>query len=310
MVRPTYFGFNDEAAISNTHQQRLSAPAATVAARACAEWQALAELLAASGVTVLAVDDEPAPHAPDAVFPNNWFSTHRDGTLVLYPMAVASRRPERRPGLIERLQRELRIRRVVDLTACEAAGQYLEGTGSLVLERRGRVAYAARSVRTHDSVLRRFSAELGYRAVVFETTPRGGHPEYHTNVVMAVGESAAVICLDAIREASAQEQVAAELRASGHRIIPISVEQMDAFAGNLLQLRSADGSLLWVMSSRAFAAFDENQLRQLGEDARLVHAPLPTIEEVGGGSARCMLAELFFAAPPATASGVVYRPAF
>lgn len=295
MVRPTYFGFNDEAAVTNTHQQRLPDGAA-VAERACQEWRGLADLLSASGVRVLAVDDEPLPRAPDAVFPNNWFSTHRDGTLVLYPMAVASRRPERRPALIERLCSELGIRRVVDLTSHEAAGQYLEGTGSLVLDRRGRVAYAARSVRTHDAVIAHFCAELGYRSVVFDTALRRGHPEYHTNVVMAVGERAAVVCLDAIATAQSREQVAAELHAGGRRVVAISVEQMDAFAGNLLQLRGADGALLWVLSSRAFAALDENQRAVLAADARIVHAPLPTIEAVGGGSARCILGELFFSA--------------
>jgi hypothetical protein len=303
MVRPTYFGFNAETAASNTHQHRPDSPLEDpgLRARACAEWDRLVERLRESGVVVLTVDDEPLPHAPDALFPNNWLSTHRDGTLVLYPMAVASRRVERRPQLIARVKRELAGHRIVDLTGFESEQKYLEGTGSLVLDRQNHIAYAARSVRTHDAVLAQFADALGYRMVVFDTVLRNGSPEYHTNVVMAVGDSVAVVCLDAIHGASAQRAVQESLANTGHQIIAITIEQMDSFAGNLLQLRSSSGERLWVMSSAAFAALAPAERQLLGSSGQLVHTPLPTIESVGGGSARCLMAELFSCSLPAPA---------
>lgn len=298
MIRPLHFGFNPETAASNTFQVRPGEPPQELRAQALAESAALHSLLSRHGVQVTVFDDLPSPQTPDALFPNNWFSTHSDGTLVLYPMAAVNRRAERRPEFITALRRELGVRRVLDLTGWEARGKFLEGTGSLVLDRVHRVAYAAESTRTDPAVVAAFAEALDYRPVLFATASQKGQPVYHTNVVMSLGTNAAVVCLDAIASDSQRDVVVAALRASGRRLVAITCEQMNHFAGNLLELRSQDGQPLWVMSTQAFTALRPDQRQQLAAGAALVHTPLPTIESVGGGSARCLLGELFHRAPP------------
>jgi hypothetical protein len=297
MIRPLRFGWNAETAASNTYQVPTEEPARELQTRATGEWEALRELLVTSGVAVTAFDDQPEPHTPDSIFPNNWFSTHTDGTLVLYPMAAENRRAERRPHLIAALRRDLGVRRILDLTPWEAEGKFLEGTGSLVLDRPGRIAYAAPSLRTHPEVAAAFCAAMGYRLLLFDTVPRRGVPAYHTNVVMSLGETAAVVCMELIAGDPERAEVETSLRRAGRDLIPITAEQVDAFAGNLLQLRDGSGGLLWVMSSRAYEALRPEQRDRLSRGSRVVHSPLPPIESVGGGSARCMLAELFPARP-------------
>lgn len=298
MIRPLHFGFNPETAASNTFQVRPGEPPQELRAQALAESAALHSLLSRHGVQVTVFDDLPSPQTPDALFPNNWFSTHSDGTLVLYPMAAVNRRAERRPEFITALRRELGVRRVLDLTGWEARGKFLEGTGSLVLDRVHRVAYAAESARTDPAVVAAFAEALDYRPVLFATASQKGQPVYHTNVVMSLGTNAAVVCLDAIASDSQRDVVVAALRASGRRLVAITCEQMNHFAGNLLELRSQDRQPLWVMSTQAFTALRPDQRQQLAAGAALVHTPLPTIESVGGGSARCLLGELFHRAPP------------
>jgi len=294
MIRPLHFGFNPQTAASNTFQVRPSEPPLQLREQALAESAALQALLSRHGVRVLVFDDRPSPQTPDALFPNNWFSTHSDGTLVLYPMAAANRRAERRPEFIATLRRELGVRRVLDLTGFEAEGKFLEGTGSLVLDRVHRVAYAAQSARTDPAVVAAFAAAMDYRPVQFCTAPQNGQPVYHTNVVMALGTTAAVVCLDAIADGAQRDMVATALGAGGRQLVTITCEQMNRFAGNLLELRGADGQPLWVMSTQAFSALRPDQRQQLLTDgAALLHTPLPTIELVGGGSARCLLGELF-----------------
>ena len=293
MIRPLYFGWNAETADSNTYQVFPSTPLQQLRQLANAEFAALHTLLLQHGVQVSVFDDLPDPHTPDALFPNNWFSTHPDGTLVLYPVAAVNRRAERRPHLITALHQDLGFRRVIDLTGWESHGKFLEGTGSLVLDRPQRVAYAALSGRTDASVVETFAAALGYRAITFVTVPENGQPIYHTNVVMAIGTTTAVVCLEAISDGAQRDAVVSCLRASGRQLVIISREQLQHFAGNLLELQSQDGRPLWVMSTRAFDALRPDQRQQLARDAALLHTPLPTIESVGGGSARCMLAELF-----------------
>ncbi len=302
MIRPFRFGWNAETAVSNAFAEPSLAPADQLQAQARHEFEALRARLLQAGVDVTVFDDPPTPHTPDALFPNNWFSTHDDGTLVLYPMAAASRRAERRPALIAAL-RQLGFDRVIDLSHHELAGRFLEGTGSLVLDRRGRIAYAATSLRTHPQLVAEFARALGYRPLVFSTQLPQGQPVYHTNVVMSVGSTLAVVCLEAIADAEQRAQVRAALADSGRAILPISLAQLAAFAGNLLQLHSRDGHALWVMSSRAHAALTPDQRADLARDATIVHTPLPTIESVGGGSARCMLAELFLPAAPRGLTG-------
>jgi hypothetical protein len=298
MVRPLHFGWNEQTAASNTFQHPPREPPLQVRQQALAEFAALHALLERSGVRVMVFEDLPTPHTPDALFPNNWLTSHSDGTLVLYPMAAPNRRAERRPQLIAALRRELGVRRVVDLTAWESQGRFLEGTGSLVLDRVHRVAYAAASARTDPAVVAVWAAALDYRPILFSTLPQRDQPIYHTNVVLALGTTTAVVCLEAITPGAPRAAVAAALAASGRQLLAITGEQLRCFAGNLLELRSQDGQRLWVMSTQAFAALEPAQRQQLASEATLLHTPLPTIEAVGGGSARCLLAELFAATPP------------
>lgn len=299
MIRPYRFGWNPQTAESNTYQAITNALPAAIQAAAEREHVGLLTLLRTAGIAVTVFDDQPTPHTPDAVFPNNWFSTHPDGTVVLYPMAAPNRRAERRPEWIAALRQQLRCTQVIDLSPHEDHGRFLEGTGSLVLDRRMRVAYGALSLRTDREAAEDFARRLGYRLRLFASRPHRGQPVYHTNVLMSVGETAAVVCLEAIASSVEQAEIAAELHASGRQLITISAEQMAEFAGNLLQLRNAQGERFWVLSSRAHAALSLDQRTALQCHGALLHTPLTTIESVGGGSARCMLAELFAPRPPA-----------
>ncbi len=303
MIRPFRFAWNAETAVSNAYQAPSLVSDAQVQEQALREFAGLHRLLVQAGIVVHVFDDLPTPHTPDALFPNNWFSTHADGTLVLYPMATKSRRAERRPHLLGAL-RDLGFARRIDLRIHEDHGRFLEGTGSLVLDRRERVAYAARSLRTHPDVVAEFARALGYRPIVFSTQTPQGQPVYHTNVVMAVGRTHAVVCLDAVFDPAERAQVTTALQESGREVVAISIAQMNDFAGNLLELRRPDGAAIWVMSSRAHAALLPEQRASLARSATLLHTPLATIEAVGGGSARCMLAELFPPSPSVPSGSV------
>jgi hypothetical protein len=294
MVRPANFGFNEQTAGSNEFQQR-PAGAAPGQDRAAAlhEFDALAAQLRDAGVQVIVGEDTPEPVKPDAVFPNNWVSFHADGTRVLYPMLAPNRRLERREALIEQVRHAggFRVTRTVDLSGHEARGAFLEGTGSLVLDRPGRVAYAALSPRTDLSVLGEFAQLLDYRVVSFEALGGDGRPVYHTNVVMAVGSAFAVVCSNCIADPAQRAGVLASLREGGREVIEITRGQMQEFAGNLLELRSARGALIAV-SARAWSALTPAQRAQLERHGSILQARIPTIERLGGGSVRCMLAEI------------------
>ncbi|HEX6881800.1 MAG TPA: arginine deiminase-related protein [Planctomycetota bacterium] len=294
MIRPAAFGANPETAATNAFQRGAEGSAAELLARARAEFDGLVAALRAHGVDVLVLEDEPEPPRPDAVFPNNWVSFHADGRVVLYPMLAPSRRAEVRAGLLGELAR-LGLsgpRRVLDLRV-DAGGEALEGTGSLVLDRAGRVAYACRSPRTSARLLARFCAELGYQAVAFDALDARGVPIYHTNVMMALGEGFALVCAEAIPDEEERARVRAHLAAGGRELVPLTWAQMDEFAGNALALRAGDGRQLLVLSARARRALTPAQLAVLERHATLVSAELATIEACGGGSARCMIAEVF-----------------
>jgi hypothetical protein len=296
MVRPKHFGFNAETALTNRFQQ--AAGGRSVALEARRQFDGLAAALAAEGVTVCVAEDSEEPRKPDAVFPNNWVSFHADGTVVLYPMQAESRRIERRAQIVEQVARDtgFDVRRTLDLTRHEQAGRFLEGTGSLVLDHVARVAYACRSPRTHEEVAREWAAELGYTLELF-TASAAGAAIYHTNVVMSVGSRVAVAALDNIAPAD-RNRVAERLRASGHDVVAISEAEMNAFAGNCLEVGSWDEHLgdfrILVMSRTARQALAPEKLARLnaGVDAVLA-APVEVIERHGGGGVRCMLAEIF-----------------
>jgi hypothetical protein len=258
------------------------------------EFERLAQALRNAGINVITVDDTQEPHTPDAIFPNNWVSFHADGSVVLYPMEAPNRRTERRLDVIHHLadNHGFKVSDIIDLSHHEGIGQYLEGTGSLVLDRSNRIAYACLSSRTHLASLDDFAQRMGYEALAFDAVDRNGAAIYHTNVLMNVGENLAVICTEAISRKDQRDTVVHRLKDSGHEIIDISFDQMDSFAGNMLELRSNSGEHVIAMSRRAHNVLTATQLDALSNYAHIVSTPIDSIEDSSGGSVRCMLAEI------------------
>lgn len=291
MVRPEAFGFNPETAATNAYQVPSPGLDRDIAAAARREFDACVESLSAAGASPLVFPDLPGGASPDAVFPNNWVSFHGDGTAILYPLAAPGRRRERRPDLPAELARAhgFHLGRVIDLTGLEARGRYLEGTGSLVLDRCNHVAYAALSPRTDAAALAEFAARSGYRVVAFATRGPGG-PVYHTNVVLGLGTGLAV-CGAGMIEPADRDRVLGELRAGDREVLVLGEAEVAAFAANLLEIE-AGGAPAFVLSRRALAALAPDQRRILERHGGLVPVSVDTIERVGGGGVRCMLAEV------------------
>jgi hypothetical protein len=292
MVRPAHFGSNEETAGTNFFQRRDATPT-DAAARALREFDALAVALADAGVRVLAFAGQRGAALPDEVFPNNWLSLHADGTAVLYPLLAENRRRERRRDILAALAEAhgYRIVRVVDLTRLEARRQYLEGTGSLVLDRVRRVAYACRSPRTHEAALGEFARALDYEIVRFDAADAAGRPIYHTNVLLSLGSGFAALCTAAIADRAQHRAVVERLEGSGREVVELSGEELVSFAGNLLELRGRDGPVI-ALSATALRSLAAATRRALERHGALVTADIDTIERLGGGSVRCMLAEV------------------
>ena len=294
MIRPAGFESNPLTAESNAFMVETSKSPAEQQAEALREFDGLVQVLRDAGINVVVIDDTPDPHTPDAIFPNNWISTHADGRVVLYPMEAENRRTERRRDIIDVLVRQYgrQVSEIVDLSAHEAAGHYLEGTGSMVLDRVNRVAYACMSSRSHLDALGDFAQRMDYDVVVFDAVDDDGVPIYHTNVLMNIGERFAVICDVAIPRAEQREAVLARLHETGHDIIHLSYAQLHAFAGNMLELLNCDGDRVVAMSEQAWNSLDDRQRELLAENGRIVYSPIKTIETSAGGSVRCMMAEI------------------
>lgn len=294
MIRPARFESNPQTAASNRFQGRTGRTPGEQQAAALAEFERLREALDAAGVRVLAFDDTPEPHTPDAVFPNNWVSFHADGTVVLYPMEAENRRLERRPDIVEALaaRHGFLVREIIDLSHHETAGHFLEGTGSLVLDRVNRIAYACLSSRTHLDPLGEFAQRMDYDVLAFEAVDEGGAPIYHTNVLMNVGEALAVICAEAIARGDQRAAVLESLAKSGHEVIQLTMAQLQAFAGNMLELRSRSGTRVVVLSQQALDSLTTEQRDRLHSNGDVVSVPIDLIEASAGGSVRCMLAEI------------------
>ncbi len=294
VVRPCRCQANPETAASNAFQaDRPWADHEASNRLAQTQFDACVGVLERAGVGCIVFDDTPEPHTPDSIFPNNWISTHADGTVVLYPMEAPSRRRERREDVLDALREDhgFAIGAVFDLSPHEDDGRYLEGTGSLVLDRANHVAFACRSSRTHEAVLDAFAARMGYTPVLFDSVDAHGQAIYHTNVMMCVGTSIAVVCVEAVDPA--HRDALLERLAPGRNVVPITRDQMQRFAGNMLELKAGDGERLLVMSSQARASLTDDQLGELARHVRLVDAPIPSIEEASGGSVRCKMAEIF-----------------
>jgi hypothetical protein len=300
MVRPAHFAFNAETAASNHFQRPLAGrSAADIQQQAFTEFDNVVRQLRARQVNVLVIDDTPEPPKPDAVFPNNWLSTHADGRVLLYPLQAPSRRLERRTDILELLAQQFQLHEIVDFSAHEVENHFLEGTGSIIFDHQHRMAYACLSPRTDAGLFGEVAGQLGYQPLAFRATDAQGQAIYHTNVMMCIGTGFAVLCLECIRNEGEQQAILASLRSTGHEIIPITLAQVACFAGNMLAVRPAAGRELLVMSQSAFEALTAEQHTALGRYCELLPLPVPTIETIGGGSVRCMLAEVFLPAKPA-----------
>ncbi len=297
MIRPTWFYGNDQTAVNNFFQKpNAGETPRAIQDRALQEFNELAALLESKGIEVLIFDDTPEPHTPDSIFPNNWVSFHQDGQIITYPMFAENRRLERRGDILEKISSSFEVKEIIRLDAWEKEGLFLEGTGSLVLDREHDTCFVAISDRAHGLVVENFQEITGYHAVTFRAnqTYQGRRvPIYHTNVMMYLGEAFATIGLACIDDPAERKNVLNSLETLGKEIIDISEEQVANFAGNGLQLASQSGDQYIVMSSAAYRSLHQNQVKVLEKYGEIIHSPLDTIEYYGGGSARCMIAEIF-----------------
>ncbi|MFB9844764.1 citrulline utilization hydrolase CtlX [Mucilaginibacter ginsenosidivorans] len=291
MIRPVNFGFNEQTAGSNAFQNR-NAEQEQVQARALKEFDNIVSVLCENGVDVIVVDDTSEPHTPDSIFPNNWVSFHGDGNVFLYPMMAENRRLERREDIIMRLEDRFNVKHVVDLSRFEHEHKFLEGTGSMVLDRENKIAYACLSPRTDKEVLDVFCKESGFKPVLFHAVDENAMDIYHTNVLMCVGSGFVVICLESIKDNGEKEQLLNSFKKTKKQVIDISFDQMNHFAGNMLEVENKLGESLVVMSKSAWNSLNYDQKAILSSFSKPVYADINTIESNGGGSARCMMAEV------------------
>ncbi|MDN5284826.1 MAG: amidinotransferase [Mucilaginibacter sp.] len=291
MIRPVSFGFNEQTAGSNAFQNR-DADQQAVQDKALAEFDGFVKTLKENGVNVTVIDDTSQPHTPDSIFPNNWVSFHADGTIFLYPMQAENRRLERREDIISKLEDTFKVAHVIDLSRFEAEDKFLEGTGSMVLDRENKIAYACLSPRTNKEVLTQFCEQADYKAISFDAVDAHNKAIYHTNVLMCIGSKFAVICADSIPDLHEKSKVLETLRSTQKEVVTITFDQMNRFAGNMLEVKNATGENLIVMSQNAYQALNEQQKTILKKYGKLVYADINTIETNGGGSARCMMAEV------------------
>jgi len=292
MIRPVSFGYNAETAVNNSFQVNTGNLPET-AAKAILEFDAFVQKLTDNGVDVLVYQDTKVPHTPDSIFPNNWISFHEDGIICQFPMFAENRRKERNSAVIQLVKEKFKVKEQLDFTYFEAENLYNEGTGSMVLDRDNKIAYACLSPRTAIKPLQAFCKEMQYKAVCFNAFGENGNPIYHTNVMMCVADRYVGICLDAITNPQEKLMVAECITGTGKKIIPISISQMNCFAGNMLQIANNKGGKILVMSHQAYESLYDEQADELESFNPILYASLNTIETNGGGSARCMMAEVF-----------------
>lgn len=296
VVRPASFGYNEQTAVSNAFQNKPDLESEQVRQLALQEFQDLVDKLRSVDVEVLVMEDHPEKKNPDAVFPNNWISMHADGTVVLYPMCTPNRRTERRIDIINHLKENFAVQRVVDLSVAEDENRFLEGTGSIIFDHINRLAYACLSPRTDRELFISTSNLLGYAPIYFNAVDENGTPVYHTNVLMCLAEHFVVMCLEAIGDPEEKEMLLASFKNSGQEIVDISFSQMGNFAGNMLALKSKIGKNLLAASQSAYNSLSADQIKTIEKYCTIIPLPIPTIETIGGGSARCMIAENFLPA--------------
>lgn len=297
MIRPVAFRKNEQTSVNNYFQEDLEETAASINAKAQQEFDTFVAVLESQGVNVIVMDDRLETDTPDSIFPNNWISFHRSGVVAVYPMFAENRRRERREDVFDVLEfHGFKINHIMDYTEAEEEGLYLEGTGSILKDRVNQKAYCALSERAHEELFIAFCEDFDCFPVIFhanQTVEGQRLPIYHTNVMMAMAETFVVICLDAIDDKKERKEVVQQLKGDGKEIVAITEEQMHHFAGNMLQVIGADDQRLMVMSSAAYNSLRTDQREAIEKHCTIVHSPLDTIETCGGGSARCMMAEVF-----------------
>lgn len=295
MIEPIAFGFNAETAKNNYFQ--IEQKGFDTQFKALTEFKAFVEKLRSKGINVITIKDTLDPHTPDSIFPNNWVSFHKDGKVVLYPMFASNRRVERRDDIIETIKEQgFEVSEIDDWSFPEMQGHFLEGTGSMIFDHDNKLAYGSVSLRLDENLFREFCEKYGFTPVVFHSFQTVGEerlPIYHTNVMMCVADKFVVICLDCIDSELERSKVAEIIKNSGKEIIEISEEQMQQFAGNMLQVQNRDGEKFLVMSETAYRSLHEDQVSAIEKYCEIIYSDLNTIEVNGGGSARCMLAEVF-----------------
>ncbi len=291
MIRPVAFGLNLQTAGSNAFQNK-NAPQNQVQQKALKEFDDFAVKLRAVKIDVTVIEDTLKPHTPDSIFPNNWVSFHADCSVFLYPMQAENRRLERRDDILDQLSKRFTINQINDLSSFENQNQFLEGTGSMVLDRENKLAYACLSTRTHPQVLEIFCTESGYKSITFNAVDGQNLPIYHTNVLMCIGKYFVIICLDTIISESEKNILLKSFKATNKEVITISLAQMNHFAGNMLEVKNEEGENYLILSAAAFNSLTDEQKTKLSSYAKILYADLQTIETNGGGSARCMLAEV------------------
>lgn len=295
MVEPIAFGYNSQTAENNYFQKEQKET--DIQEKALQEFNNFAAKLREKGINVITVKDTLNPHSPDSIFPNNWVSFHEDGTVTLYPMFALNRRVERRPEILERLKDEgFKINTVEDFSPFENEEKYLEGTGSMIFDHDYKIAYGSVSLRLDEELFRNFCAKFGFTPIVFHSYQNVGDqrlPIYHTNVMMCVAEQFVVICLDCIDDEMEREKVQEVIKSSNKELIEISEDQLQQFAGNMLQVQNEEGDKFLVMSETAYKSLTKEQVERIENYCGIIYADLNTIETNGGGSARCMLAEVF-----------------
>lgn len=295
MISPDQFGFNPQTANTNVFQHKVNIKEKELQQKAQKEFNNMVSILKSEGINVNVLPSRTGVVTPDAVFPNNWFSSHPERKIILYPMLAPNRRAERQPEELKKILSTIGINNphIIDLSSEENRGKILEGTGSLVLDRKNKVAFAMESPRTTKIIFDEWCKKIGYQGIFFHAYDKDSLPIYHTNVTMSLGEGFAVACLESIKNLSEKKILTEKLKENGRKLIPISLKQTYSFCGNILQLKSTKGDKKIVLSKTAFKSFTLKQINQLKEFGELVVVEIPTIEKVGGGSARCMLAEIF-----------------
>ena len=291
MVKPVCFGFNDQTAKNNPFQKEGFREGAQE--KALNESNNFVKLLKDNGIKVVLAEDTLEPKTPDSIFPNNWFSTHQGGFLVVYPMFAPNRRAERKQVFLDAIKSHYNYKTLIDLTNWENEGKFLEGTGSMVLDRVNKVAYACKSPRTCEEVFNDFCKLLGYTPILFNAVDKNDKMIYHTNVLMCIGSTFAIVCTDTIKDKEEKNKVLVSLEKSGKKLVEISFEQMEKYAGNMLEVKNEEGKRFLIMSQTAYDCLNKEQKEYLEKECTILHPQIEYIEKNGGGAARCMLAELF-----------------